>query len=171
MHSATVIVAQWLIVIPILLWLYTLWASKPAQRWSLLFITIIGGIATVILAKIGASLVHDPRPFVSDGVTPYFKSASDNGFPSDHTLLATFLSLAIMSSKRWLGATLLGLAAMIGYARVLANVHHGIDILGAMAIATLGYLIALGANKIRLHYWPPKGEHPHPKQQTNSQKA
>ena len=48
---------------------------------------------------------------------------ADNGFPSDRTVLAATVALAVTIYGRWLGAALLA-AAWLGAARAAAHVHH-----------------------------------------------
>ena len=96
----------------------------------------------MLLAILGSYLFNNPRPFISDEVTPLFSSGLDNGFPSDHTLLAALLSFAALVYSRRLGVALLILAFIIGWARVAGGVHHGIDVLGSFAIAGVAVLAA-----------------------------
>jgi undecaprenyl-diphosphatase len=94
------------------------------------------------LAKIGSHLYYDPRPFVSDHVTPYFGHSTDNGFPSDHTLLAAFLAFFTLGYSRRIGWILAGLTILIGGARVIAGVHHTVDVVGSCVIAGIAVGIA-----------------------------
>jgi undecaprenyl-diphosphatase len=66
---------------------------------------------------------------------------ADNGFPSDHTLLATAIAFAIFHFNKKLGLFLFLLAVLVGVARILAGVHHAADIAGSLIIAGLVYLI------------------------------
>ena len=96
----------------------------------------------MLLAVLGSYLFDNPRPFISDGVTPLFSSALDNGFPSDHTLLTAFLAFAVLVYSRRLGIALLILAFIVGWARVAGGVHHAVDVLGSFAIAGVAVLAA-----------------------------
>src|SRR5437588_12536207 len=48
-----------------------------------------------IAAQIGGALYQDPRPFAVDHFRPLIAHAADNGFPSDHGLLAAAILAAV----------------------------------------------------------------------------
>ena len=117
-------------------------------RWLELLIAtvIIGGIG-YLLSKVGTNLISDPRPFVQTGTPPLIHSATDNGFPSDHTLLLATAAVIVALVNRWAGAVGLVFALLIGLARVYVGVHHLLDIFGSfviVAIAALIYLVGRG---------------------------
>jgi undecaprenyl-diphosphatase len=116
------------------------WLRLPRhQKWEFAFTGVIGGAIGVALLTLGSALYYDPRPFVTQHVTPLFPHAADNGFPSDHTLLAMFLAMcALFYSRKW--GVLIALATAIGVARVASHVHHRIDIVGAMVVAIVAAL-------------------------------
>ncbi len=106
------------------------------NRLAELFIAaiVIGGIGYV-LSKIGNSLILSPRPFVVTGHPALISSATDNGFPSDHTLLVATLA-GIVTLVNWrVGLGFWVLSLVIGFARIYAGVHHFIDVAGSIAIA------------------------------------
>lgn len=143
MHQAVIIVAKYFIIFSVLLAFWTFVDQPPKKKKEFLIIGLIGAVLTVILARLGGHFYYDPRPFVVGHFKPYFYHAPDNGFPSDHTLLASFLMfLCIRYSKRF-GAALFLLAIAIGLARVQAGVHHMIDILGSFVCSGVGVLLAL----------------------------
>lgn len=119
------------------------WLTLPRRlKLQVLIAGVIIAIVGFALAKIGSSLYNDPRPFVTDGVTPLFAYQADNGFPSDHTLVSSILALAIFAvSKKW-GIGLWVIAVVIGLARVFAGVHHLTDIIGSLVFTALGLLAA-----------------------------
>ena len=88
-----------------------------------------------LTGKLLNHLIFDPRPFVvNPSLTPLFYHAADNGFPSDHTLLtATIASIVFVYNKPF-GALLMLLSISVGVARVLAHVHHYLDIAGSVVI-------------------------------------
>jgi undecaprenyl-diphosphatase len=85
----------------------------------------------------------DPRPFVQGNFTPLLPHAADNGFPSDHTLLAAAIAFATFHFNKKLGLFLLLLAILVGVARILAGVHHVADIAGSIIITGLVYFLAV----------------------------
>src|SRR6185437_16083076 len=91
----------------------------------------------------GGHIISDPRPFVVGHFTPLLPHANDNGFPSDHTLLASFLGYAALRYSRWIGIAALVAAATIGLARVAAGIHHLEDIIGSFVITGVATLVVL----------------------------
>lgn len=120
---------------------YFLILSKKLKIKVIIF-GIITTIIAFILAKIGSSLFYDARPFVSDHVTALFKYTADNGFPSDHTLLSASIAITIFAISRKWGIGFLIISIIIGTSRVLAHVHHPIDILGGIIFALIGGFFA-----------------------------
>ena len=142
MNFLIIICAKYLIfIVGILAFAY--WLRVPRkQKIRLLVLGLLTGIIAIVLAKIGSSLFYDARPFVSDNVIPLFAYTADNGFPSDHTLLAASIAVAIFFvSKKW-GIGFMLLAVIIGLSRVLANVHHPVDIIGSFFFTIIGGLVA-----------------------------
>ena len=88
------------------------------------------------------------RPFVlNGGEVDVFIKPTDGAFPSAHTALAFSLAVTVfMHNRRW-GWFYLIWALAIGIARVLANVHYPIDIVGG---ALIGTLVAVIFEKIHL---------------------
>ncbi len=96
---------------------------------------VTAGIIALIVAAIASRLYYDPRPFTQPGVSALIPHAVDNGFPSDHTLLAATIAFVTVLFSKKLGVFLLVNLFLIGVARVAAQVHSPIDIVGAAAIA------------------------------------
>jgi undecaprenyl-diphosphatase len=76
----------------------------------------------------------DPRPF-TQGVHPLFPHAADNGFPSEHALFSFTLAFLSFSVSRLVAYGLLPLAMIVGACRVLAGVHHTVDIIAGAVLA------------------------------------
>ena len=103
-------------------------------------LTILGFFAlptTFIVGRLFSLAINNPRPFIAHDIQPLFAHAADNGFPSEHTLLATAISALVFTVNKPLGFVLFAFSLMIGTARVVANVHHPLDIVGGIAIALL----------------------------------
>src|SRR5438128_2078101 len=110
-------------------------SATAATRWNLLKLALIVlPVAFVVATGLGL-VIASPRPFVVENVAPLIPASTDNGFPSDHTLLAASAAAVVFAYHRKTGAALLVLAAYVGLARVLARVHHPIDVIGSLAIA------------------------------------
>lgn len=85
------------------------------------------------------------RPFMVNGrETDVLIRPLDGAFPSGHTAQAFALSVTIFMHDRRVGWLFLVSALAIGVARVLANVHYPVDILGG---AFLGTIVAVVVEK------------------------
>ena len=102
----------------------------------------IGGGAYVI-AKLLNRVILDPRPFIVTGQPALIPSSTDNGFPSDHTLLIAAVAAVISTINYRLGIIFWLLALVVGLARVAAGVHHLLDILGSIVIVAVVYGVYL----------------------------
>jgi undecaprenyl-diphosphatase len=108
------------------------------------------GVVTLVLALLAIALMGDgwadPRPFAVDGRPPLVAHVADNGFPSDHMTIGTAVAATVWRWRRRLGALLLGVAVLVGAARVAARIHHVPDIVGGlligMACAAVGVLVS-----------------------------
>ncbi len=142
MNSVIIFCAKYLIFV-VALAAFAYWVTLPKKLKIRAFVFgIITMAIAYILAKIGSSLFYNARPFVSDHVVPLFKYTADNGFPSDHTLLSASIAVTLFTiSKKW-GVSFAVLAIIIGSSRVLAHVHHPIDIVGSLVFALIGGAIA-----------------------------
>ena len=109
---------------------------RDKQKEMVIFGIIILPIIYAV-SRIGAAFYYDPRPFVTGHFLPLIPHDPDNGFPSDHTLLSSAIAMVVFYYNRRGGWGLLFLAFLVGLARVLAGVHHVIDVAGSVAIATV----------------------------------
>ena len=110
--------------------------QKEILAFALIFLPV-----SYVAAKIVSRFYFNPRPFVIGNFTPLIPHMPDNGFPSDHTLLGVALAFAIFRFNKKIGSFLLVLAILVGAARVLAGVHHAVDIAGCVIIALVIYLL------------------------------
>ena len=86
------------------------------------------------------------RPFIlNGGEVDVIIPPTSGAFPSEHTIIAFALSTTVFLHDRKVGWWFLVSALVIGIARVFANVHYPIDILGG---AFLGTLIAVILDKV-----------------------
>lgn len=82
------------------------------------------------------------RPFVlNGGETDVLIRPTDGAFPSEHTTLAFALAVTVFMHDRKVGWLFLIGALIAGAARVFANVHYPVDILGGAFIGTLTAVI------------------------------
>ncbi|MBW4029757.1 MAG: phosphatase PAP2 family protein [Acidobacteria bacterium] len=137
MDSLIVFVALYFLYLSVLLVVLYWLRSTRTTKIEMGFRLVVGGLLALALARIGGHLYYNPRPFVTDHVKPLFAHAADNGFPSDHALLASFLGFTLLRYSRNLGGILLVNAVLIGAARVAAHVHHPLDILGSFVFSAI----------------------------------
>lgn len=116
---------------------YWLRASRPV-KFTLAWQLILGGLIALGLARLGGHFYYDTRPFVRDHVKPLFAHAPDNGFPSDHALLTSFLAFSFWRYSKPFSVALLVNALLVSAARVAAHVHSPIDIVGSFVFALIG---------------------------------
>jgi len=110
---------------------------KKNLKIKLLALSALSLSLSLSLAKLLNKIIVDPRPFVVNHIQPLIPHAPDNGFPSDHTLLvATIASIVFVFNKK-LGIVIMVLAVIVGYSRVLAQIHHPLDIAGSVLIAVV----------------------------------
>lgn len=105
----------------------------------------LAAIALPIAFIIGKTLNHfifNPRPFVVEKVQPLISHAANNGFPSDHTLFSMVIAGIIFVYYRRLGILLIFLAFFVGLGRILAKVHHPVDIIASTVIAAIAVYLA-----------------------------
>lgn len=133
-----IFIAKYFIVIPIIATIFVAWRFKNRKDiLKFILVVLVGGILSLILAKVTSMLWYNPRPFVVGNFTPLIPHAADNGFPSDHVLLASFLGWTILRYSKKIGIGVLVVAAIIGISRVMAGVHHPIDVIGSFVVSGL----------------------------------
>lgn len=125
-----------LVVIVIIAFWYFIKQSQSNKKQIIIFALFVFPLA-YLASRIMACFYYDPRPFVDGNIIPLFPHKPDNGFPSDHALLSAAIAAVIFYFNRKIGWLLLILAVLVGAARVLAGVHHWIDIAGSIIIALL----------------------------------
>jgi undecaprenyl-diphosphatase len=146
MNILIVFIAKYLVFVAAAIALvYFLKQTRAKQKEIFIFAVILLPLSYII-AKIVSHFYFDPRPFVQGNFTPLIPHAPDNGFPSDHTLLGAAIAFAIFRFNKKLGFLLFYLTVLVGVARVLAGVHHAVDIAGSIAIVGAVYLLVVYAS-------------------------
>jgi len=157
-NSLIVFVAKYFLYISVVIvgvyWLRANTNDKFSLAWKL----VAGGILALAMARVSAHFYYDTRPFVTEHIKPLFAHAPDNGFPSDHALLTSFLGFTLLAYSRRVAAVLLLIALLVGVARVAAHVHSPIDIIGSFVFAGVsaaiivvldGIVARRGANSLK----------------------
>lgn len=133
MDTLIIIGAKYLWIASVAVALFAFYKSESKTRFFKFGVLLLP--LSYITGLIGRSLYYNPRPFVVDGVAPLIEHAADNGFPSDHTLLVATLAALVTVFDRKLGVVLWIIAAIVATSRVLAGVHHGVDVVASGAIS------------------------------------
>ncbi len=142
MNSLIIFGAKYLLFLVALLVVIWFFRQPKKLRQEIFLFAVIVLPLTYAVAKISSLLYHDARPFVVGNFTPLLPHAPDNGFPSDHTLLAGALAAIVFFYNKKNGVIFFLLAFLVGASRVLAGVHHWLDIFGSLVIAlVVAYLI------------------------------
>lgn len=142
METLIIFSAKYLFLLSPLLvgwFIYQRWPSdgKDMARFALFSLPL-----TYVAGLIARTLYYNPRPFFAENFEPLIPHLADNGFPSDHTLLLAGLATVIyFFDKKW-SIPLWCIAVVVGIARILAGVHHILDIAASVAIALIsGFLV------------------------------
>ena len=143
MNEFIIISAKYLFLISLLIAGYFFVTLSLKEKKIMINLGLISGLISLLLLKISSLLFNDPRPFVVNHVVPLIPHAIDNGFPSDHTLLTMWIALVVLIFNKRLGIILGLLSLIVGISRVLALVHHPIDIAGSVAIAIISVTVSM----------------------------
>ncbi len=143
MDTLIIFGAQYLIILSPLLALIAFFKTPQEKRKEMVIFALI----TLPLALIARHVWYDPRPFMVSGVEPLIQHAADNGFPSDHMLLAASLAAVVTYFNKKIGIALWVVALLIGASRMAAGVHHAADMLGSIFIALIATLIVDSVRK------------------------
>lgn len=146
-RALAVFCAVGVLVLLALGWLALLW-----QRRASISVATAARIAALlvlsyVIAKVLGHFVLDPRPYLLEGIAPLTAVAHDNGFPSDHTLLAAALTASVVwIAPRYVGYFILGtLLVLLGRLGIAA--HHTLDVAGSVFIVVV---VALAVSAARL---------------------
>ena len=139
MNNLIVFTGEYLIYIIGLVFVVLLFRKLQA---GILIVTIVSAINALILAFVIGEMVRSVRPFVLEHTMPLIRHGADNGFPSHHVLIAMTMAAVAFLYDRNLGLALCAAALLVGVARVMAGVHHPVDVIGSVAIALVAVFIA-----------------------------
>ncbi len=120
---------------------------RPSQK-RLVILGILSAAIAGLLAFVAGKLYVDPRPFVAGNFVPLVPHAADNGFPSDHSLLVGLIAALVFAFDKRVGTILWIVAIAVGTSRVLAGVHHPVDVFGSFLISIAA--VVLGEKIVRV---------------------
>lgn len=146
--------AKYLYLLVVGIYAVYFFSISNSKKKDLAILTIIALPCIYLVSRVAALAYFDPRPFVVNHFIPLIPHAIDNGFPSDHALLTSAIASVVWFYNKKASAVLWLLTLIIGTSRVLAGVHHPIDIAGAIIISiiiTAVMDIALKHQKIILY--------------------
>ena len=128
-----------------------LFRVPKGQRFESYSRILMAGLTAFLIAKL-LGTIYQPateRPFELLGLEAGASYLNNPGFPSDHALFATFLSLAVWFEARAkkLALVIMMLTVLVCLGRVLALVHTPLDVAGGIVVATTGALWYLQAGK------------------------
>lgn len=135
MDNLIVFGARYLTSVMIVITLVYFFRQKREKRWRIFVFALISLPFIYLVGKLATLLYYNERPFAVGNFTPLVAHIADNGFPSEHTLLSAAIASIIYFFNKKLGTFLFLLAFLVGIARVLAGVHHVLDITGSIVIA------------------------------------
>ncbi len=119
-----------------------LWRVPQTQRYSVYTRVMMAGVTSYVLAKMAGAIWQPEthRPFEQLGVSAGALSLNNPGFPSDHALFATFLTITVWYVTRSVRLTtaMAVMTVLMCIGRVLALVHTPLDVTGGMVIGSLG---------------------------------
>lgn len=112
------------------------------QRFEAYKRIFLAGLTAYVFAKLLAA-VYQPasqRPFELMGQAAGALYLPNPGFPSDHALFTTFLTLAVWFETRQKRLTIIlaSLTLLVCLGRVLALVHTPLDVIGGVVVAFTG---------------------------------
>ncbi|MCX6779910.1 MAG: phosphatase PAP2 family protein [Candidatus Magasanikbacteria bacterium] len=141
MDFIAIFIAQYLIFIIIAVGVAFFLHRPSAEKKEILVFSFITLPIIFIISRICAALYFNPRPFVDNQFLALIPHKPNNGFPSDHTLLASAVAMIIWHFNRKLGSVLMISALLVGLARVYVGVHHYLDIFASLAISSITVII------------------------------
>ena len=143
METLTRLIADGLMLPIVLFAAYALLTRVPgAHRYDIYTRVLMAGITSYILAKFVSSVwqPQELRPFEQLGVQAGAAYLDNPGFPSDHTLFAGFLTLAVWFATRntKYAVILAVMTVLVAIGRVVAQVHTPLDVIAGLGFAVLG---------------------------------
>lgn len=107
---------------------------------------LIASFLAWLITEFIKQIFHTPRPFMVDGFHPLtVTTPTDPAFPSSHSALAFALAFTVWLHDKKVGIIFITLAILVGVARILADVHYPVDIVGG---AIVGLAVAFLMEKI-----------------------
>ena len=139
------ILADGMVIPVVLIGAWTLLFKIPeGNRYKAYCRILMAGLTAYLFAKLIGGIYQPQleRPFEQLGLQAGASFLNNPGFPSDHILFCTTITLAVWFETRAKGITTLLLVCtlLVAVGRVAALVHTPIDVIGGILIACIGAL-------------------------------
>lgn len=152
MRSFTIFCAQYLIAIAgvaaLAVVIFRLRGESRRRIVSYVVMVVLIFGASFVIARIASAVYHDPRPFVVEHKKPYISHAADNGFPSDHALLAAAIVASVALVDVWLALPFVVLAGFVSWGRVGSRLHHVTDVVGSTIIVAVVAVVVVAVASV-----------------------
>lgn len=137
MRTLAVFFAQWLVLsVPLLL--AVLWVFGERRQRMIVLLATLGIVLALASNWLIRELWFHPRPFMIGLGQNFLAHAPGASFPSDHASGMFAMAFALILARlRKAGLVMLGLALLVGWARVYLGVHFPFDILGGCLVGLL----------------------------------
>ena len=139
--QAAIVIADTLIyLLPLLLIGIWLWGDRM-RRSLAIKACLITMLALGLNQAIGLAWQH-PRPFMIGLGHTWLPHASDSSFPSDHMAVFACIGLTFLfGGALRLAFAVLTTSLAVAWARVFLGLHFPLDIVGAIAVAGVAYVV------------------------------
>lgn len=108
---------------------------------SYLLMSIYKPICAFLFVTIIRKIINRPRPYETMDIESLVTHKSGESFPSRHSVSATIIALSAFYVHPILGSLALFVATCICVGRILAGVHYISDVIVAVLIAIIIYMI------------------------------
>ncbi len=107
----------------------------------------LAAIGALTVSEVIKTLFPTTRPFMENGLPPLtITIPSDGAFPSAHAATSFGLATGLWVHDKKLGTGFIASAVLVGWGRMLSNVHYFADVFGG---AFLGILVAFALDRLR----------------------
>lgn len=154
MNALAIFCAKYLYIASVIIFAAYWIRAEAATRKRLAWFAAASLPLALIVGKVANRLYNNPRPFAVTGIEPLIQHAADNGFPSDHTLLAAALASVMMFFNKRVGIILWIITVGVAWGRVFVGVHHWLDVAGSIAISLLSAAMVYLAGKFKKNHEP-----------------
>jgi undecaprenyl-diphosphatase len=122
--------------------LISLWFIDGKIKKEQVLHALLAAVLGALISSLIKLMFPIDRPFVVNGLeTNVLIAPKDGAFPSNHTTVAFAVAVTVFLHDKKVGLYFLVTATMIGIARVIANVHYPIDIVGGVVVGTLAAIL------------------------------